>query len=110
MEFEPKHQNSIPQKCPMCNAKEDMLTVLPVAQAQERMTMHVSCEKCSSAVVVFITQNDVGMMTFGVIVDVQGAEAQTFFNENPVGDDEVIEVHRYMQADKAANVHDIITC
>jgi|GEM_PF-2799864 len=107
MEFENKQRQVVPQKCPVCNAKQKELSMTPIGQSEDRMIMHVTCTKCDNALMVFVTQNDIGTMTFGVMVDVYSAEAQAIFDQKPVNDDDVISVHRYLQAGEV-NIQDIV--
>ncbi len=107
MEFEHKHKQVIPQKCPVCEVSQEDLKSMPVGHSEDRMIMHVQCTKCNSAIMVFITQNDVGMMTFGVMVDVHDTEAGEMFSQNPINDDDVINVHRYLQKE-GTNIHDFV--
>jgi hypothetical protein len=103
MEFEHKQQNVMPQKCPVCDAAQDALSLTPLRQDQERAVMHIACEKCGNAIIVFVMYNDVGTMTFGVLTDVYADEAHIVFGQSSVNYDDVLEVHHYLQND-----HDVI--
>jgi len=100
MENEHKRQNVVPQQCPVCAAKTDFLYAAPISQSDDQMTVHVRCEQCAATLMVFVTHNDVGMITFGVMVEVDHAEATRFFCEDPIMPDDVISLHRHMK-----NVH-----
>ncbi len=97
MESEHQHQNVVPQKCPVCAAKNDFLNAVPIGQSGDQMTIHVNCTHCGGALVVFVTHNDVGMITFGVMVDVGSQEAAHVFEQEPVSPDEVIAVYQHLQ-------------
>lgn len=103
MEFEHKQPNVTPQKCPVCNAPQESLSATFLRQEQEPSLVHVTCEKCENAIIVFVMYNDVGTMTFGVLADVYADEARTMFEQSSVSYDDVLDVHRYLQ-----NNHDVI--
>lgn len=107
MEFENKQRQVVPQKCPVCGAKQKDLSLTPIGQSEDRMIMHVACTKCDNALMVFVTQNEIGTMTFGVMIDVYSTEAQMTFDQKPVNDDDVISVHRYLQTGEVS-VQDIV--
>jgi hypothetical protein len=106
MESEYKHQNIVPQKCPVCTAKNDFLNAVPISQSQEQMIVHVNCQQCGGAIMVFVSQNDVGMITFGVMVDVGSDEASDVFDREPISADDVIALHRHLQKTKL-NIYDV---
>jgi len=47
---------------------------------------------------IFVSQNDAGMMTVGVLTDTTPLEAKQFFDSNIVSDNDVIAVHDYLNS------------
>ena len=86
----------IPQKCPVCGARRDSLSYMPLGYDNDKTIVHISCSKCSGAAMIFVSQNEGGMMTVGVLTDTTPVEAQDFFRSNTVTDDDVIAVHDYL--------------
>ncbi len=98
MDIERGEQNRvIPQKCPVCGAQRDSLSYVPLGYDEERTIVHISCTKCAGAAMIFVSQNEGGMMTVGVLTDTNPAEAKIFFESDVVSDNDVIAVHDYMR-------------
>ncbi len=86
----------IPQKCPVCGAQREHLSYVPLGYDDERTIVHVSCAKCSVAAIIFVSQNEGGMMSVGVLTDTTPSEARSFLQANTVSDNDVIAVHDYL--------------
>ena len=99
MDIERGEQNRvIPQKCPVCGAQREHLSYMPLGYDKERTIVHISCTKCAGAAMIFMSQNDGGMMTVGVLTDTTPTEAQTFFQSDVISDNDVIAVHDYLDS------------
>ena len=88
----------IPQKCPICGAKRNSLSYMPLGFDGEKTVIHISCMKCASAAMIFVSQNEGGIMTVGVLTDTTPAEARSFFNSNVVSDNDVIAMHNHLKS------------
>jgi hypothetical protein len=86
----------IPQKCPVCGAQRDSLSYMPIGHNEDQTIVHISCAKCAGAAMIFVSQNDTGMMTVGVLTDTTPTEAREFFSSNIVSENDVIAVHDYL--------------
>jgi hypothetical protein len=99
MDIERGEQNRvIPQKCPVCGAERENLSYVPLGIDEDKTVMHISCRKCDGAAMVFVSQNDGGLMTVGVLTDTTPAEARIFFDSNIVSSDDVIGIHDYLRS------------
>ncbi|MEN8252324.1 MAG: hypothetical protein ABFQ53_01985 [Patescibacteria group bacterium] len=99
MDIERGEQNRvIPQKCPVCGAERNNLSYVPLGFDEDKTVMHISCAKCAGAAMLFVSQNDGGMMTVGVLTDTTPTEARTFFESDIVSDNDVIAVHDYLDS------------
>jgi len=97
MDIERGEQNRvIPQKCPVCGAQRDHLSYMPLGYDEDRTIVHISCTKCAGAAMIFVSQNEGGMMTVGVLTDTTPTEARTFFQSDVISDNDVIAVHDYL--------------
>jgi len=99
MDIERGEQNRvIPQKCPVCGAQRNHLSYVPLGFDEDKTIMHISCTKCAGAAMIFMSQNDGGMMTVGVLTDTTPTEARIFFQSDVVSDNDVIAVHDYLDS------------
>ena len=92
-----QHQQQIvPQTCPVCNAPRKYLSYVPLVQ---KSIVHITCKKCSGNVLAFLSQNDVGTMTVGIVTDLSVDEAQKFMSSESVDFDEVLALHETSMRD-----------
>ena len=96
MDIEREQNRVIPQKCPVCGAERDSLSYMPIGNSNNQTIVHISCAKCAGAAMIFVSQNDTGMMTVGVLTDTTPTEARAFFDSNTISDNDVIAVHDYL--------------
>ena len=96
MDFSREHDRVIPQKCPVCGAQRENLSYVPLGYDEDRTIVHISCKKCAGAAMIFVSQNDAGLMTVGVLTDTTPVEAKQFFDSNTISDNDVIAVHDYL--------------
>lgn len=96
MDIEREQNRVIPQKCPVCGAQRDSLSYVPIGSNNEQTIVHISCAKCAGAAMIFVSQNETGMMTVGVLTDTTPTEARAFFDSNIISDNDVIAVHNYL--------------
>ncbi|MCK4635659.1 MAG: hypothetical protein KAT32_02250 [Candidatus Moranbacteria bacterium] len=96
MNISREYDRIIPKKCPVCGSQRDNLTYEPVGRDKTRTAIYVSCEKCLASIVFFITQNEMGIITMGVLTDVNAREAKNFFGATPVSDDDIIDMYEYL--------------
>ncbi len=106
MNISREYDRIIPQKCPICSSKRENLSYEPVGSDKNRTAIYVSCEKCLASIVFFITQNEMGIMTVGVLTDVNSQEAKNFFGAMSVSDNDVIDIHEYLN-DFSGTISDI---
>jgi hypothetical protein len=96
MDIEREQNRVIPQKCPVCGAQRDSLSYMPIGHDEDKTIVHISCAKCAGAAMIFVSQNETGMMTVGVLTDTTPSEARAFFNSQVVSDNDVIAIHDYL--------------
>lgn len=83
--------------CPVCNKKYRGLRMLPVAEEDKRTTLHLTCEHCGGKTLVAVSMTQFGMMSFGIMTDLDQSEAKRVLGADPVSADQVIEAHRFFK-------------
>lgn len=83
----------VPKKCPVCGTQRKRLSFEPVNNSKTRTAIYVTCDECKTAIVFFVSQNEVGMMTVGMLTDLSRVEVEKFFRSKPISEDEVIDVY-----------------
>ncbi len=83
-------QQIIPQTCPVCDSSQKYLSYTPL---EMKNIVHISCEKCSSNILAFLSRNDMGIMTVGIVTDLSLSEARKFIFTKSVSFDDVLVLH-----------------
>lgn len=100
MNISREYSRIVPKKCPVCGSQRKDLFFEPVSSNKNRTAIYVSCEECLTAIVFFISQNEMGMMTIGVLTDLNSNEAKDFFGSKPISENDIIDVYEYLNSSK----------
>lgn len=87
-------------KCAYCGSefKADNLTVLE--EEEQKTILHVICDKCRTAGIFFISNNQSGVLSLGMATDLDKEEVRQKFLQRAVSADEVIDAHRFVSGYK----------
>lgn len=83
-------------KCPLCKAKYNHSQTIVLEESNNRTIFHLTCEKCESAVLAFITEGKQGVISLGLATDLNAGEAQTLLKSGPIEKEEVLEIYKYL--------------
>lgn len=83
--------------CPVCNRKYAPSSATPLAQDDERSTVHLSCSACGVSSIVFVSANSWGVASVGVLTDLQSEEARKRFGTEAVSVDQVLDLHTFLK-------------
>ena len=81
--------------------------MLVLDQEDKRSTLHLTCEACGGSTLVYVSMSSVGVVSMGVLTDLEQGEAKRLFKGDAVSTDEVIRVHQYLKQNKGG-VDDLI--
>ncbi len=85
-------------RCPVCNKKHRRgLRMLPVAEEEKKTMLHVTCEHCGGKTLVAISVTPFGMVSLGVLTDLDQSEAKRAFSAEPISADQVIAAHQFFK-------------
>jgi DNA-directed RNA polymerase subunit RPC12/RpoP len=85
-------------RCPVCNKKHRRgLRMLPVAEEDKRTMLHVTCEHCGGKTLVAVSVTPFGMVSLGVLTDLDQSEAKRTLSAEPVSADQVIAAHQFFK-------------
>jgi hypothetical protein len=83
--------------CPVCDKRYRDVRMLVVSEAGKRTTLHITCEHCQAKSIVFVSVTPFGVVSMGVLTDLQEGEVRRFFDEAPISPDQVLEVHEFLK-------------
>jgi hypothetical protein len=84
-------------KCPSCNRKHKNLKTRVLSQNDGKTTLHITCEHCQISTLVLISESALGLVSIGMMIDLEESEVRNFIKKDSITDDEIIEVHRAMK-------------
>lgn len=87
--------------CPLCQATYNPLKTKIVGERDDAHLLYLECRQCGSAVIALITAGLTGLNSIGAITDLTSGELFNLADENMIGDDDVLELHRWLQQDRS---------
>lgn len=83
--------------CPVCNKEYRPAKMLLLSQEDKRTTLHITCEACQTSSLVYVSLSPVGVVSMGVLTDLEQGEAKRFFQATPLSSDDVLGVHQILK-------------
>lgn len=105
LEYKP---HLVPQKCPVCDAAREKLSYMPLTADERRTVIHLTCASCRSNLFAFATQNEMGILTVGILTDLSSQEARSFFGVSAVTGEDVLTFHKQLQEKKHLSVRQLL--
>lgn len=84
-------------RCPVCNKKYRPAKMMVIDEDDKRTTLHMTCESCGAATIVFVSLGQLGVVTLGTLTDLEQSEARRVFQGEAVSSNNVIEVHQFLK-------------
>lgn len=84
-------------RCPVCNKKYRPTKMLVLDEDEKRTTLHLACEGCGAASMVFVSMGQFGAVSLGLLTDLKQSEARAVFLSDVVSTDTVIEAHQFLK-------------
>lgn len=83
-------------KCSACGGEfnADALTVLE--EGAQKTILHATCRKCQTSAIFFLSNNQAGMVTLGMVTDLDSQEVVAKFSNQAISSDEVIDAHQFI--------------
>jgi transcription elongation factor Elf1 len=83
--------------CPVCNKEYRPAKMLLLDQEDKRSTLHLTCESCGASTLVYVSMSPVGVVSMGVLTDLEQGEAKRLFKGEAISSDEVLTVHQFLK-------------
>lgn len=84
-------------RCPVCNKKYRPAKMLVLDEDDKRTTLHLTCEDCGAASMVFVSMGQFGVVSLGLLTDLKQSEARHVFQGEAISSDNVIEAHQFLK-------------
>jgi len=84
-------------RCPVCNKKYRPAKMLMIDEDEKRTTFHLACTDCGASSMVFVSMGQFGVVSLGILTDLQQNEAKKVFFDTVVSSDQVLEAHQFLK-------------
>ena len=84
-------------KCPACDKKCRTAKALILKQEETRTTLHLTCDRCKTSTLVFVSMGKFGIVSFKMLTDLDSHEAKRLFKSETVSTDQVIGIHQFLK-------------
>lgn len=74
--------------------------MLLLNQEDKRSTLHITCEACHTSSLVYVSLSPVGVVSMGVLTDLEQTEAKQVFQAAPITTDDVLSIHQMLKQSK----------
>lgn len=89
-------------KCPLCQKEYGNFNITILDQKRGKATLHLTCEYCQTASLVFVIVNQSGILSLGMVTDVTKEEAKRMLNREAVSADDVVEIYGLLKKTEKA--------
>lgn len=94
-------------KCPVCHKKYTPGVVTPLAESELRSTVHISCPSCGVSSILFVSANQWGVASIGVLTDLEGEESKRHFGREVVPVDHALDAYIFFK-EQAGHLKEIL--
>ena len=84
-------------RCPVCNKKYRPAKMMVLDEDDKRTTLHLTCDACGASTIVFVSTGQFGVVSLGMLTDVERDEARKVFQGEVISSDHVLEAHTFLK-------------
>lgn len=83
--------------CSVCDHKYEPIKALLLEEHGDQTVFHVTCASCGVSTVVFVSTNQLGVVSMGVPTDLEKSDVRQLFGGDAISSDQVLEVHGFLK-------------
>jgi ssDNA-binding Zn-finger/Zn-ribbon topoisomerase 1 len=87
-------------KCSVCDNSLEAEGIVVIEEKEQKTTLHVTCPKCHSASIIFLSNNQSGIMSVGMATDLDALEVREKIGQEAISADELIDLHQFVLREK----------
>lgn len=80
-------------RCPVCNKRYASASVTPVVEGEARTVVHVLCASCRVSSILFVSENQWGIASIGILTDLNGEESKQKIVAESVSTNDALEAY-----------------
>lgn len=93
-EFGKDNNADVLSQCAVCRNAFSQEDVTVLEEGENRNTFHVSCFKCKSAAIIFLSSNQSGIVSLGMATDLNSQEAGEMIGRSALDSEDVLNAYR----------------
>jgi hypothetical protein len=103
-----RHGNSLDflSKCSFCGGDFNVENLVLLEEKEQKTTLHVTCSRCNTSAIFFLSNNQSGILSLGIMTDLDKDEVMQKFAKGAVSADEVIDAHQLISS-KSSNLTEL---
>jgi transcription elongation factor Elf1 len=94
-------------RCLVCNKSQSSRKVIVLDEQERKTTLHVVCDQCGGASLVYLTLGQMGVVSLGVMTDLEQSEAKRLYQGDPLTSQDVFATHQYLK-EYQGDIQDLI--
>lgn len=87
-------------RCSVCESDLDPRRTIILEEKDQKTTAHITCPKCNSAAMVFLSNNQAGILSIGIATDLDGSEVREKFGTAAISADEMLDLYEFISSEK----------
>lgn len=84
-------------KCPVCEKKYQHNRTIIVEDNGDKTIFHLTCQNCQASTLVFVSRNQMGVVSLGMATDLSTEDVKDFFGKEPISADQVMDVYEFLK-------------
>lgn len=87
-------------RCSVCESTLDPRKTIILEEKDQKTTAHITCPKCNSAAMIFISNNQAGILSIGIATDLDSSEVHEKFRSTAISADEMLDLYEFISSEK----------
>ena len=87
-------------RCSVCESDLDPRRTIILEEKDQKTTAHITCPKCNSAAMVFLSNNQAGVLSIGIATDLDESEVRDKFGKLAISADEMLDLYEFISNEK----------
>jgi hypothetical protein len=84
-------------RCIACNQSKSARKIVVLDEQEKKTTLHVVCDQCGGASLVHLSLGQMGIVSLGVMTDLEQSEAKRLYQGAPISAEDVFVTHQYLK-------------
>ncbi len=94
-------------RCLSCNKNQHAKKMIVLEEQDKKTVLHAVCDDCGGASLIHLTVGQMGVVSLGVMTDLEQSEARRLYQSKPVSTDDVFLAHQTLK-DFSGDLKDLV--